>query len=67
MKQGLTGAELARRIGVLPKDIWRYESGRVKSPSADVVGRIGEALGVSTDFLIHGSSDSTVTPPDAAE
>ena len=50
---GLTQRELAGRAGVTLNSIWRYEMGR-RPEDYDVLGRLGEAVGASADFLLRG-------------
>jgi len=50
---GLTQRELAERAGVTLNSIWRYETGR-RPEDYDVLARLGEAVGVSVDFLLRG-------------
>lgn len=50
---GLTQRELAQRAGVTLNSIWRYETGR-RPEDYDVLSRLGEAVGVSVDFLLRG-------------
>src|SRR5205814_8311655 len=55
---GLTQRELAERAGVTLNSIWRYETGR-RPEDYDVLARLGEAVGVSVDFLLRGDRKST--------
>lgn len=50
---GLTQGELALRAGVTLNSIWRYETGR-RPDDYDVLTRLGEAVGVSVEFLLRG-------------
>ena len=50
---GLTQRELAERAGVTLNSIWRYETGR-RPEDYDVLARLGEAVGVTVDFLLRG-------------
>jgi transcriptional regulator with XRE-family HTH domain len=43
--------DLALRVGVSLKQIWRYEMGE-NVPSADVLKRIAQELSVSSDYLL---------------
>ncbi len=56
VKNSLTQSELAQRVGLTYIQIGRYEKGK-SSPSADVLGKLADALGVSADFLMNGESD----------
>jgi transcriptional regulator with XRE-family HTH domain len=55
-QRDLSQAQLAEAVGVHQNHIGRYERGESK-PSADAVRRLADALGVSTDYLIEGTSD----------
>lgn len=48
---GLSQEDLAVRVDISSKQIWRYENG-VSDPTADVLRRIAEVLEVSTDYLV---------------
>ena len=52
---GLSQAELARRIGVSASSVGMYEQGR-REPSLDLVVRLAREFGVTTDYLLVGSS-----------
>ena len=51
-------AELAQRIGVSNSAIGMYEQSR-REPSLDLVVRLAQELGVTTDYLLTGKSTST--------
>ena len=58
---GWSQAELARRIGVSASAVGMYEQGR-REPSLDLVVRLANEFGVTTDYLLIGTSpcpDST--------
>lgn len=55
--KNLSQEELGRLVGVHANHLGRYERGLSK-PSADTLQRIAEALGVSSDYLINGSSET---------
>jgi transcriptional regulator with XRE-family HTH domain len=55
-KKGLTKGELATLATVHYSQIGRYEE-KGATPSADVMAKIANALSVSSDFLMNGSSD----------
>ena len=60
-KNGWSQAELARRIGVSASSVGMYEQGR-REPSLDLVVRLANEFGVTTDYLLIGNSpcpDST--------
>lgn len=53
---------LAEMTGSSKSYIWELENKNPPRPSAEKVGRIAEALGVTADFLIDGSQ---TTPAEA--
>ena len=55
-QKGFSQSELARLVGVHYTQIGRYEK-KGAQPSAEVLNKIANALSVSTDFLISGSTD----------
>ena len=55
-QRGLSQSDLAKQVGVHYNHIGRYERGQSK-PSAETLSKLAEALGVSADFLMEGSSD----------
>lgn len=52
---GYTQAELAEKVGVVPRQIAAYEGGQSK-PRPAVLLRMAKLFGVSPDFLAHGGS-----------
>ena len=52
---GWSQAELARRIGVSASAVGMYEQGR-REPSLDLVVRLAQEFGVTTDYLLMGVS-----------
>lgn len=52
-------AELARRVGTTTRQISNFERGS-REPKTDLLGRLAEALGSTTDFLITGHDPKTV-------
>lgn len=52
---GWSQAELARRIGVSASAVGMYEQGR-REPSLDLVVRLAQEFGVTTDYMLMGSS-----------
>ena len=56
IQKGYTKSDLAKEIGVHYSQIGRYEE-KGSLPSADVLANIANVLGVSSDFLVNGSSD----------
>ena len=55
-EKGLSKGELSKQIGVHYAQIGRYEEKGAR-PSAEVLGKLANALGVTTDYLINGSSE----------
>lgn len=56
LEKGLSKSELAAKIGVHYSQIGRYEE-KGAFPSADIMAKLANALGVSSDFLMNGTSD----------
>jgi transcriptional regulator with XRE-family HTH domain len=52
-------SELADKVGISYAQIGRYET-KGAQPPAETLKKIADALGVSPDFLIYGSSDEKV-------
>jgi transcriptional regulator with XRE-family HTH domain len=46
---GMTGADLARRLDVDRATIWRWEAGRQKPESADIVKAFADIFGLDVD------------------
>ena len=61
-EKGYTLDRLAELTGSSKSYIWELENKNPPRPSADKVGRIAEALGVTTDYLIDGNQ---TTPTEA--
>jgi transcriptional regulator with XRE-family HTH domain len=55
-EKGLSKGDLATLVGVHYSQIGRYEE-KGATPSADIMAKVSNALGVSSDFLMSGSSD----------
>ena len=53
---GISQNELAQIVGVHVTNISRYERGEYK-PTSHVLTKLGDALGISADFLMSGSTD----------
>lgn len=49
---GWSQADLAEAIGTDPRQISRYETGRI-TPSVDALARIGQTLNISLDHLTY--------------
>lgn len=56
MDKGLSQTELGNLAGIHYTQIGRYEN-KGAQPSADVLSKLANALGVSSDFLTNGSTD----------
>ncbi len=56
LEKGFTKSDLAKIIGVHYSQIGRYEE-KGAQPSADVMAKLANALEISTDFLMNGTSD----------
>lgn len=62
--RGMSQAELAKRLCISPSAVGMYEQGR-RAPSLDMVVRLAQELGVTTDYLLMGNQTETVSgePP----
>jgi len=56
---GIKQKEFAERVGVSASAINQFEGG-AKKPSPDVLTRIAEELGVSTDYLLGASEEKNL-------
>ena len=56
IEKGLSKSELAKEISVHYSQIGRYEN-KGSIPSADVLQKIANVLGVSSDYLLNGTTD----------
>ncbi len=56
----LTQSDLAKAVGLTYIQIGRYETGK-SAPSSDVLNKLADALGTTTDFLMNGSGDDVVS------
>jgi transcriptional regulator with XRE-family HTH domain len=54
-QRNLSQAELAKLVGLHYIHVGRYERGEAR-PSADTLKRLADALGVSSDYLLEGST-----------
>lgn len=54
--KGLSQSELGKLVNVHYTQIGRYEN-KGAQPSADVLSKLADALGTSTDFLMYGSQE----------
>ncbi|MFM7853879.1 MAG: helix-turn-helix domain-containing protein [Flammeovirgaceae bacterium] len=55
-QKDLSQSELADKVGISYAQIGRYET-KGAQPPAETLKKIADALGVSPDFLIYGTSD----------
>ena len=55
-KAGLSQAELASRLQISASAMGMYEQGR-REPSAQMLVTLAKALGVTTDYLLTGTSN----------
>jgi transcriptional regulator with XRE-family HTH domain len=55
-EKGLSQSELGEQVGIHYTQIGRYEN-KGAHPSADILSRLANVLGVSSDFLMNGTSD----------
>lgn len=53
--KGWSQAKLAQRIGVSTSAVGMYEQGR-REPSLDLLVRLAQEFGVSTDYLLMGEN-----------
>jgi transcriptional regulator with XRE-family HTH domain len=51
-RKGLTQGELAKHAGVNKMTIWRLEHNAILDVKGQVLGRMAEVLGCSTDYLL---------------
>jgi transcriptional regulator with XRE-family HTH domain len=58
--KGLTQAELGKSVGLSYAQIGRYEN-KGMQPSAKVIKKLADALGVSPDYLLNGSAEEQAT------
>ena len=54
--EGLSQAELARRIGISHTQATRYETKGVQPP-ADILKKMAEIFGTSIDYIVNGTAD----------
>ncbi|MCB0879780.1 MAG: ImmA/IrrE family metallo-endopeptidase [Thermoleophilia bacterium] len=57
LARGLTGAELADRVGVTPAALSQYENGKSRPTKANVA-KLALALGFPSSFFVQASGDS---------
>lgn len=56
-EQGLTQTALAEKVGLTYVQIGRYEK-RGATPSAEVLGKLADALDTTSDYLMNGNTDN---------
>lgn len=60
----MSQSELARRIGVERTTVWRWETGRQRPESADIVARFADALEIDLDEALAAAGlRPDITPP----
>jgi transcriptional regulator with XRE-family HTH domain len=57
-RTGISQRQLADATGMTEVSISRYVKGK-RIPSAEILGRIADVLGVTTDYLITGKTEPT--------
>jgi len=55
LEKGLSQTELGRMAGIHYTQVGRYEN-KGAQPSADILAKLANALGVSSDYLTNGSA-----------
>lgn len=63
-KQGITLAELGRRIGKTEATVQRYESGNIKNLKNDTIENIATALNVNPAYLMGWNEEETNKQPE---
>jgi len=67
LEKGFSKSELANKIGIHYSQIGRYEN-KGAHPTADIMAKIANILGVSSDYLMNGTTedlaDNTLTDKD---
>lgn len=66
VRLGYTQQEVADMGEISRRTLSRYENSEV-SPSSSAIRRIGEALGIPYDWLMHGKGDLTLRDPNGQE
>ena len=56
----MSQTDLAKLVGIHYTQIGRYEK-KGAQPSADVLNKLADTLGTTTDFLMNGSDDDVVS------
>ena len=58
LRKGWTQTQLAEAVGVHQSHVGRFERG-ASQPTADVLRRIADIMGVTADFLLHGTAEES--------
>ena len=61
-RKKLTQAQMAKDIGIAQNTLCQYENGKRK-PSEEMLEKIADYLGVTTDLLVESSKAGNVKPP----
>ena len=61
-KRGMCQAELAKLLQISASAVGMYEQGR-RLPSLNMVFRLSQVFGVTTDYLLIGKDPQSMTPP----
>lgn len=59
---GLSQSEVARRLGVQPHTVYRYERQGL-TPSVNLLAELADTLGVSLDWLVRGVGSAAEASP----
>ena len=55
LEAGLTQAELAKKAGTTSRTIQNYELGKSKPSNMEIIQKIADALGTTTEYLLGSS------------
>lgn len=58
----LNASEFARKVGVAPNSVYRYERGD-QSPSVQIAAKWAQLTGVSLDWLVTGNGGGPKAAP----
>lgn len=61
-KQNLSQKELAEKVGITEASLSRYEN-NLREPKAEIIAKISEILGCSTDYLLGLSNNTEAYTP----
>jgi transcriptional regulator with XRE-family HTH domain len=64
---GLSAEEVAKKIGVSPATVYRYESADILHMRSDRLRPIAEALGTTPDYLMGWTDDPDGITPEPVE